>query len=105
MPPVLKLIFKFQTSIPDNYKKNISTGNGIDYLAWRVWIGFWLVIVSLLVAAFQGSVMVKHFTKFTKDIFSALIAVLFIVSPFEKLAKVFKQHSLVVSINQGIYLW
>ena len=72
-------------------------------MAWRVWIGFWLVIVSLLVAAFQGSVMVKHFTKFTKDIFSALIAVLFIVSPFEKLAKVFKQHPLTVSMKPFLF--
>ena len=86
-------------------KKYLQIGNGIDYLAWRVWIGFWLVIVALLVAAFQGSVLVKHFTKFTKDIFSALIAVLFIVSPFEKLAKVFKQHSLIVSINQRGFLY
>ena len=79
-------------------KKYFELGYGIDYLAWRVWIGIWLVIVSLLVAAFQGSVLVKHFTKFTKDIFSALIAVLFIVSPFEKLAKVFKKNPLNVSV-------
>ena len=90
------------------YRKAIfflSTGNGIDFLAWRVWVGIWLIVVSLVVAAFQGSILVKHFTKFTKDIFTGLIALLFIISPFEKLAKIFKKHPLKVSISillQGV---
>lgn len=71
-----------------------SQSNGIDFLAWRVWVGIWLIVVSLVVAAFQGSILVKHFTKFTKDIFTGLIALLFIISPFEKLAKIFKTHPL-----------
>ena len=73
-------------------------GNKIDFLAWRVWIGIWLFVLSLTVAAFQGSTLVKHVTKFTKDIFSALIALLFIFTAFNKLGKVFKSHPLEVSI-------
>jgi solute carrier family 4 anion exchanger 2 len=64
-----------------------------------VWVGIWLILVSLVVAAFQGSILVKHFTKFTKDIFTGLIALLFIISPFEKLAKIFNKHPLKVSIS------
>ena len=66
----------------------------IDYLPWRVWIGIWLVIIALLVAMFQGSVMVRYFTKFTKDIFAGLVALLFIFEAFNKLAKIFKAHPL-----------
>merc|ERR1719220_1399831 len=66
----------------------------IDYLPWRVWIGIWLVIIALLVAMFQGSVLVKYFTKFTKDIFASLVALLFIFEAFNKLAKIFKAHPL-----------
>ena len=72
----------------DNYPTSI------DYLPWRVWIGIWLVIIGLLVAMFQGSVMVRYFTKFTKDIFAGLVALLFIFEAFNKLAKIFKAHPL-----------
>ena len=75
----------------------------IDFLAWRVWIGIWLLILSLIVAAFQGSIMVKFFTKFTKDIFASLIALLFIVTAFEKLGAEFKAHPLQVYIYTFIY--
>ena len=68
--------------------------DSISYLHWRVWIGIWLVIIALLVAMFQGSVLVKFFTKFTKDIFASLVALLFIFEAFNKLAKIFKAHPL-----------
>ena len=73
--------------------------NGYDVLAWRVWIGIWLLVLALLVACFQGSILVKHFTKFTKDIFSSLIALLFIYEAFNKLGKIFKKHPLQVNKN------
>ena len=68
--------------------------DSIDFLAWRVWVGIWLVIIALLVACFQGSVLVKFFTKFTKDIFAALVSLLFIFEAFNKLVKIFKAHPL-----------
>ena len=37
---------------------------------------------------FQGAVLVRHFTKFTKDIFASLVALLFIFEAFNKLSKV-----------------
>ena len=38
--------------------------------------------------------MVRYFTKFTKDIFAGLVALLFIFEAFNKLAKIFKAHPL-----------
>ena len=43
---------------------------------------------------FQGSVMVRYFTKFTKDIFAGLVALLFIFEAFKKLVKIFQAHPL-----------
>ena len=43
---------------------------------------------------FQGSTLVKYFTKFTKDIFNALVALLFIYEAINKLGKIFKKHPL-----------
>jgi len=54
----------------------------------------WTFVISLVVAGFQGSTLVRYFTRFTKDIFNALVALLFIVSAFEKLGKIFGAHPL-----------
>ena len=75
---------------------------GYDILAWRVWIGIWLLVLALVVAAFQGSILVKYFTKFTKDIFASLIALLFIYEAFNKLGKIFKKHPLQVCTRHKI---
>ena len=68
--------------------------NGVLVLPFRVWIGVWTFVIALLVALFQGSVLVKHFTKFTKDIFAALVSLLFIYESLKKLYKIFKSHPL-----------
>ena len=66
----------------------------LNFLAWRVWVGIWLLAIAILVACFQGSVLVKHFTKFTKDIFAGLVSLLFLFEAFNKLGKIFKKHPL-----------
>jgi anion exchange protein len=66
----------------------------IDFLAWRIWIGIWLLIFAIVVAFFQGSVLVKYFTKFTKEIFASLVSLLFIFEAINKLAKIFQSHPL-----------
>merc|ERR1719295_1599262 len=67
------------------------------FLAWRVWVGVWIVIIALTVSCFQGAVLVRHFTKFTKDIFASLVALLFIFEAFNKLSKIFGKHPLGVT--------
>merc|ERR1712117_754452 len=69
--------------------------DGLQFLPWRFWIGVWTFAISLIVAGFQGSTLVRFFTRFTKDIFNALVALLFIVSAFEKLGKIFAKHPLI----------
>ena len=36
------------------------------------------MIIAIVFAGFQGSVLVKHFTRFTKDIFAGFVATVFI---------------------------
>ena len=55
-----------------------TSGAGIEFLPCRFWIAVWSAIIAILVAAFQGSVVVKYFTKFTKDIFAGFVATVFI---------------------------
>jgi len=78
----------------DDALYQFSKSNEIDFLPWRVWIGIWGFVIAVLVAGFQGSTLVKHFTRFTKDIFASLVALLFIFEAFKKLIKIFKKHPL-----------
>ncbi|KAK5920212.1 hypothetical protein CgunFtcFv8_024047 [Champsocephalus gunnari] len=61
--------------------------NGIEYLTSRVWIGFWLVLLVLLTVAFEGSILVRFVSRFTQEIFSFLISLIFIYETFAKLIK------------------
>uniref|UniRef100_A0AAQ6IR54 Anion exchange protein n=1 Tax=Anabas testudineus TaxID=64144 RepID=A0AAQ6IR54_ANATE len=72
--------------------------NGIEYLTGRVWIGFWLVLIVLLTVAFEGSILVRFVSRFTQEIFSFLISLIFIYETFAKLIKYFF-HSDLTSIS------
>lgn len=75
----------------------------LDFLALRVWVGIWILVIGLLVAAFELVSVVKHFTRFTEEIFSTFVCFIFIYGAFEKLAAIFKQHPLTSSSSSGIF--
>lgn len=54
----------------------------------RVWIGFWLVLLALLMVALEGSFLVRFVSRFTQEIFAFLISLIFIYETFYKLIKV-----------------
>ncbi|XP_024859073.1 anion exchange protein 2 isoform X2 [Kryptolebias marmoratus] len=68
--------------------------NGIEYLTGRVWIGFWLVLIAIITVALEGSILVRFVSRFTQEIFSFLISLIFIYETFAKLVKIFKEHPL-----------
>ena len=70
-----------------------------DFLAWRIWIGSWLILIALLVAMFQGSVLVRYFTKFTKDIFTSFLGFVFLYEAMKKLYYIFQTHPLTSSFE------
>ncbi|KAF7271794.1 hypothetical protein GWI33_015378 [Rhynchophorus ferrugineus] len=67
---------------------------GIEFLTVRIYISVWLAIIGVVVAAFEGSVMVKLFTRFTEDVFSALIVFLYIIESIQKVILVYDNHPL-----------
>ncbi|XP_018621189.2 anion exchange protein 2b isoform X3 [Scleropages formosus] len=69
-------------------------GNGVEYLTGRVWIGFWLILIVVLTVAFEGSFLVRFVSRFTQEIFSILISLIFIYETFSKLVKIFHEHPL-----------
>ncbi|KAF7667990.1 hypothetical protein LDENG_00037530 [Lucifuga dentata] len=68
--------------------------NDMDYLTGRVWIGFWLIIIVVVMVAFEGSFLVRFVSCFTQEIFSFLISLIFICETFIKLGRIFKEHPL-----------
>ena len=70
-----------------------------DFLAWRIWIGLWLMLIALLVAMLQGSVLVKFFTKFTKDIFTSFLGFVFLYEAMKKLYSIFQTYPLSSTIE------
>ncbi|XP_006832797.1 PREDICTED: band 3 anion transport protein [Chrysochloris asiatica] len=68
--------------------------NNLEYIVGRVWIGFWLVLLVVLVVAFEGSVLVRFISRYTQEIFSFLISLIFIYETFYKLFKIFQEHPL-----------
>lgn len=61
---------------------------GIEYIVGRVWVGVWLVIIVVVIVAFEGSFLVRYMSRFTQEIFSILISLIFIYETFAKLGRV-----------------
>ena len=61
---------------------------GIPYLEFRFWIGLWTALFLMILVALNASVIMRIFTRFTEEIFSALISFIFIYEAFEKIWKV-----------------
>ncbi|KAM6233955.1 band 3 anion transport protein [Spheniscus humboldti] len=67
---------------------------GMEYIVGRVWIGFWLILLVLVVVACEGSFLVRYLSRYTQEIFSFLISLIFIYETFSKLVTIFKDHPL-----------
>lgn len=48
----------------------------------------WLVVIVILIVALEGSFLVRFISRFTQEIFSILISLIFIYETFNKLVKV-----------------
>lgn len=53
-----------------------------------------MIIIALVVSAFEGSVYVRLFTRFIQEIFSALITLIYLVETLLKLINVYQRHPL-----------
>ncbi|NXA78495.1 B3AT protein, partial [Thryothorus ludovicianus] len=75
------------------------SSNGLEYIVGRVWIGFWLILLVLVVVACEGSFLVRYLSRYTQEIFSFLISLIFIFETFSKLVTIFKNHPLQRTYN------
>lgn len=68
--------------------------NNLPFLTVRLYVGIWLAVIALFVSAVEGSVYVRLFTRFTQEIFSALITLIYIFETGMKLVSVYQRHPL-----------
>ncbi len=61
----------------------------IPFLATYAWVGIWSGIILLISAFTDASVLMKYFTRFTDEIFAALISVIFIVEAIKDISSAF----------------
>lgn len=62
---------------------------GIDFLPAYGWIGLWTMLFVILLAAADASCLMRYFTRFTDETFSALISLIFIYQAVLALAGIF----------------
>lgn len=70
---------------------------GIEYIVGRIWVGMWLIVIVVVIVAVEGSFLVRYISRFTQEIFSILISLIFIYETFNKLIKIFKAHPLILN--------
>lgn len=57
-------------------------------MTFRVWAGFWVFLAAIITVMFEGSFLIRYFTRFTEDIFASLVALIFIVESLKFVYKV-----------------
>ena len=63
--------------------------NELPFLATYAWVGLWSALFMILLAVFNTSALMRYFTRFTDEIFAALIAVIFIYEAVKMMLKPF----------------
>lgn len=72
---------------------------GFDFLNVRLYIGLWMIVISVVITAFDGSVFVRSFTRFTQEILSALTTVIYLQATFLKALSLFVKNPMVTHPN------
>ena len=63
-------------------------GLGDYFLETWAWVGIWTGALLMILAATDASYLVKYFTRFTDEIFAALISIIFICAAIEALTHI-----------------
>ncbi|TMS38798.1 hypothetical protein L596_005441 [Steinernema carpocapsae] len=67
-------------------------GLGVEFLTVRWYSGLWIFIIAIVTVAVDGSRLLVYVTRFTEDIFAALISAIFIAESCAFLLKTFKDN-------------
>ncbi|XP_045891539.1 solute carrier family 4 member 1a (Diego blood group) [Micropterus dolomieu] len=97
--PVLVIGFSGPLLVFEEAFFSFCKSQGIEYIVGRIWVGMWLVVIVVIIVAAEGSFLVRYISRFTQEIFSILISLIFIYETFNKLIKIFKTHPLILNYD------
>ncbi|XP_061605643.1 solute carrier family 4 member 1a (Diego blood group) [Phyllopteryx taeniolatus] len=98
--PVLVLGFSGPLLLFEEAFYNFCESQNIEYIVGRIWVGIWLIVIVVIIVAVEGSFLVRFISRFTQEIFSILISLIFIYETFFKLFKIFKAHPLLLNYER-----
>jgi mannitol/fructose-specific phosphotransferase system IIA component (Ntr-type) len=61
----------------------------IPFLPTYAWVGLWTALLLLVLAATEASCLMRYFTRFTNEIFAALISIIFIYEAIKGLVRIY----------------
>uniref|UniRef100_A0AC35U7A9 Anion exchange protein n=1 Tax=Rhabditophanes sp. KR3021 TaxID=114890 RepID=A0AC35U7A9_9BILA len=64
----------------------------LDFLTIRLYAGFFIMIISIVLVGLEGSRLLHYVTRFTEDIFATLISVIFISESIRFVIKTFEMN-------------
>ena len=67
----------------------LCAANSIEFLPAYAWVGLWSALFTVLLAVTDASWLIRYFTRFTDETFSALISLIFIFKAVENMIHVF----------------
>ncbi|KAF5924500.1 hypothetical protein HPG69_018901 [Diceros bicornis minor] len=102
--PLLVLGFSGPLLVFEEAFFSFCESNDMEYIVGRVWIGFWLILLVVLMVAFEGSFLVRFISRYTQDIFAFLISLIFIFETFSNLVKIFQKHPLRKNYTQNVVI-
>lgn len=72
---------------------------GIPFLPTYAWVGFWTALFVIILALTDSSCFMRYFTRFTDEIFAALISLIFISESIKAIVNVFKETYQTGAVN------
>ncbi len=77
----------------------------LNFLSVYGWVGIWTGLILLVLAATDASCLMRYFTRFTDEIFAALISIIFIFEAVNELVKIFRRAESGLSIGYDVALF
>lgn len=71
----------------------------LPFLATYAWVGYWTALFLVLLAVFEASILMRYFTRFTDEIFAALMSLLFIYEAVKAIWRTFSTSFAAVEDN------
>jgi len=82
----------------------LSTDMQLPFLPTYAWVGYWTALLLLILAVTDASCLMRYFTRFTDEIFSALMSLIFIYEALRAIVAMFRSSFADATHHDGAFL-